>query len=128
MSLLFALSAVVATCTPNPAFAGSGEERVRAYLAAVDTRNAAAIGLMITPDSMFGNRDGLSAPLHLVMTNVLTSQAGLRLRVTEVTARGSHFVAQTRANDQTTTEMTVTLDGGCVKSLGIGPRLRPRAR
>jgi hypothetical protein len=114
MSLLLALLSVTATCTPDPTRAGAGPERVRAYIAAINARDEAAIGRFITPDATFSPPGGAPMPLAEVMTGLLETPGAERLDVIEATAREDGVILRTRSASGSPASAVVRIDGGCI--------------
>lgn len=115
MSLLLALMSVTATCTPDPALAGAGPERVRAYIAAINRRDEAAIGRFLKPGATYSAPRIDPLPLAEVMTSLVATPDAEALEVVEATARGDGVILRTRtATSGAAARATVRLDGGCV--------------
>ncbi|HTU10228.1 MAG TPA: hypothetical protein VMG08_04950 [Allosphingosinicella sp.] len=115
MSLLLALLSVTATCTPSPALADAGPERVRAYFAAINNRDGPAIGRFIRAGAVFtGPNLAEGMPLADVMTLMLDIPEAQRLEVTEARMRDGDIYVQTRTPSGATASANVRLDGGCI--------------
>ncbi len=115
MHLLLALLSVTATCTPDPALAARGPERVRAYFAAINARDAAAIGRFIRPGTTFSMPGIAGLPLDEVMTGFIETPQAEQLEVVETRADGDQVTVRTLAvPSRTPASATVRLDGGCV--------------
>ncbi len=114
MSLLLALLSVTATCTPDPARAGAGPARVRAYIAAINARDEAAIGRFITRDATYAGPGMEPMPLADVMTGLLETPGAERLDVTEATASGDGVILRTRSASGAPARALVQIDGGCI--------------
>jgi hypothetical protein len=114
MSLLLAMLAVTAACAPDPSLADAGPQRVRAYFAAVNSRDEAAIGRFIKPGAVYSNPEADGLPLAEVMAQVAELPAEFRLEVVETTVRDGAVFVRTRAIDGSPATATVWLEGGCV--------------
>jgi len=115
MSLLLAMFAVTATCTPNPALANAGPQRVRAYFAAINSRDEAAIGRFIRAGALYTSpavEEGM--PLAEVMTLMLDTPEAEQLEVTQAQVQNGDVHVRTRTPGGATASANVRLDGGCV--------------
>lgn len=122
MSLLFALAAVTASCSPNPSLAAAaGAERVRAYFAAINAKDAAAIGRFLAPGAIYSNPQVPGMSLADVMNMLLSAPTVMQLEVTEVRAQEDGILVRTRASDGSTAGAVVRLDGGCIRTFTQTP-------
>lgn len=114
MSLLLALMAVTATCQPNPSAAGAAPPRVRAYFAAINARDEAAIGAFLMPGATYESPRGQLMLLAEVMTSLVATPEAERLDVTEATARGGGVFVRTRTPSGSEASAAVRFEGGCL--------------
>ncbi len=120
MSLMLAMLAVTATCMPDPALANAGPQRVRAYFAAINSRDEAAIGRFIRPGALYSRPGVDRISLAEVMTEVAGLPAEFRLEVVETMIRDGAVFLRTRATDGSAATATVWLEGGCVSRFAQG--------
>ena len=117
MTLLFTIAAAVtASCTPNPSLSGAGPERVRAYFAAINARDEAAIGRFLAPGATYHNPQVSGMALSAVMDMLLAAPDAMQLEVVGVTDQGGEIQVRTRASDGTPGAARVTLEGGCIRT------------
>ncbi|HTU10229.1 MAG TPA: hypothetical protein VMG08_04955 [Allosphingosinicella sp.] len=114
MSLLLALLAVTATCTPDPALAEAGPQRVRDYIAAINARDQAATGRFIKAGAVYSSPVVAAEPLAEVITRLLEAPNADRLDVVEATPRGAAVYLRTFTAGGRSGRALVELDGGCV--------------
>ncbi len=115
MHLLIAVLSITASCTPDPSLAARGPERVRGYFAAINARDAAAIGRFIRPGATFSMPGVPGLPLDEVMAGFIGTPEAEQLEVVEARADGDRVAVRTLAiPSRTPASATVRLDGGCV--------------
>jgi len=114
MTLLLALLSVTATCTPDPALANAGPQRVRDYIAAINTRDAAAVGRFIKPGAVYSSPVVASDTLVNVLAQLLELPDAEPLEVVEASLYGGGVFLRTRTRSNQSGRAIVELDGGCV--------------
>ncbi len=115
MSLLLALMSVTATCTPDPALAAAGPQRVRAFIAAINARDEARIGHHLAPGATYSGSGVDAIPLAAVMTDLVATPEAERLDVIGAEARGDDVVLRTRSASGVGASAIVRLDRGCIR-------------
>ncbi len=117
MSLLLAALAVTATCAPDPSLgAAAAPGRVRAYIAAINARDEAAVGRFLAPGATFSNPQVQGIPLADVMTQLIATPQAEPLEVIEASLEGERVLLRTRTPSGTTATAMVHLNGGCVRA------------
>jgi hypothetical protein len=114
MSLLLALLSVTATCTPDPALADTGPQRVRDYIAAINARDPVATGRLIKPGAVYSSPVIAAESLADVLTRLLAMPNADRLDVIEAVPRGGGVFLRTFTASGASGRAIVELDGGCV--------------
>jgi len=114
MSLLLFLLPVTAACTPDPALADAGPQRVRDYIAALNARDAAATGRFLKSGAVYSSPDVAAAPLDEVLTRLLEMRDAEPMQVIEATPRGGGVYLRTFTRSNATGRALVELDRGCI--------------
>lgn len=118
MSLILTLLSVTATCVPATPASMPDVETARAFIGAVNARDAVALGAFVKPDATFVMAPG-EAPMKLVeiLSMLVTSSDHGKLDILDISNTTDGVALRTKTGDREMNSL-LKLEGGCIVSMG----------